>query len=278
MSPGDFVNDTTTALITPLPAPPAPATATRTTTTTTTTSGPVTGNGSHNKNNNNNNNKTTADYLAQFPHLTDLDKRILAQPADDSRFTPHSWRDLRALLAANALHLLTRSPSQTRAYLDWSLDVRARHGSLTDYLLRERLHWTPSANDAHSGIAFDCADATPFANAADVRVLRNDWPYGLDEGIAHVCVWVKTPLEVVEVGGGGEGAGGDLTAEARARVEAYVTETFRVPLGEGEAEADRGERVLWFKNWAALQSVRGVDHVHVLLRDAPPELLERWMN
>ena len=37
-----------------------------------------------------------------------------------------------------------------------------------------------------------------------------------------------------------------------------------------------GERPRWFKNWVSLQSVRGVDHVHVLVRDAPLELLEKW--
>ena len=43
---------------------------------------------------------------------------------------------------------------------------------------------------------------------------------------------------------------------------------------EGDAEA--GERVLWFKNWIALQSVRGLERIHVLVRDVPEAIIEEW--
>ncbi|KAL1646518.1 hypothetical protein SLS58_003103 [Diplodia intermedia] len=277
MPPGDFFNDSTPAAAPhtakqPPAAPPAPAAPA---TTTKATSGPASdgiGIGISSDDNNNESSssssrpKTTADYLAAFPHLTELDKRILALPSDAS-FTPHTWADLQQLLAANALDQLTRSPSQTRAYLDWSASMRRLHGSTTTYLLRERLHWTPTR--LAPDIAFACADptATPFAHPDDVKVLRNDWPYGVEPGIAHLCVWLKTPLQL-------KPDDGDLTDAARGAVEAFVAKTFRGPVGEGGP----GERVLWFKNWVGLQSVRGIDHVHVLVRDAPPELLEGWMN
>jgi len=31
--------------------------------------------------------------------------------------------------------------------------------------------------------------------------------------------------------------------------------------------------VLWFKNWASIQSVRSVEHIHVLVRGASDEFL-----
>lgn len=209
--------------------------------------------------------KTVAEYLAAYPHLTDLDRHILQLPSD-AHFTPHSWADLHRLIGANHLHLLTRSPSQTRAYLDWTSAVRQQFGSITSYLLAERLRWTPLPNDA-DGPVFAFTDPTPFADPDDYLVLQNDWPYGLAPGIVHICVWLKTPLAL-------KPDDGDLTDDARAQVEAFVTRTFREPLGE----AAKGERVLWFKNWAKLQSVRGIDHVHVLVDDAPPEQLRRWMK
>ncbi|KAF4541488.1 hypothetical protein BFW01_g12762 [Lasiodiplodia theobromae] len=265
MAPGDISDCTpTAALVTPHPAHPQQRAAKQQPAAPVLTS--TSGSAASDGNINDANTKTVADYLAAFPHLTDLDKRILALPSDD-HFTPHSWTSLRQLIAANDLHLLTRSPSQTRAYLDWTSDVRRRFGSITNYLLRERLRWTPAVQDEVQGIAFACADPTPFAHPDDFLVLRNDWPYGLDPGIVHICVWLKTPLDL-------KPEDGDLTDRARDQVEDFVTATFRVPLGEGT----KGERVLWFKNWAQLQSVRGVDHVHVLIKDAPPELLEGWMN
>ncbi|KAF4306080.1 hypothetical protein GTA08_BOTSDO14182 [Botryosphaeria dothidea] len=75
----------------------------------------------------------------------------------------------------------------------------------------------------------------------------NDWPYGLDPGIVHNCVWLKTPLDL-------KPEDGDLTDQARGLVEEFVKTTFREPLGEEK----NGERVLWFKNWAKLQSVRAL--------------------
>lgn len=80
--------------------------------------------------------------------------------------------------------------------------------------------------------------------------------------------------------------GGDVTAESRRVIEEFVAGTFVKDL-EGELSSDErggkeeeGEEarsmVLWFKNWVALQSVRGVDHVHVLVKDAPEGLLEKW--
>ena len=44
-------------------------------------------------------------------------------------------------------------------------------------------------------------------------------------------------------------------------------------LGE---QQDSQERVMWFKNWIKLQSVRAVEHVHVLVKDAGEELLNEW--
>ena len=63
---------------------------------------------------------------------------------------------------------------------------------------------------------------------------------------------------------------------------------FVKPLAEEEEEEEVGvdgqqarepsERVVWFKNWVGLQSVRGVEHVHVLVRGAPEGLLRGWVG
>lgn len=47
--------------------------------------------------------------------------------------------------------------------------------------------------------------------------------------------------------------------------------------GPGYSDS-RNDRVLWFRNWTGLQSVRGLEHVHVLVRDAPRDLLEMWVG
>ena len=32
----------------------------------------------------------------------------------------------------------------------------------------------------------------------DIKIIYNDWPYGIDESIVHLCVWTKFPLDVDE--------------------------------------------------------------------------------
>ena len=65
---------------------------------------------------------------------------------------------------------------------------------------------------------------------------------------------------------------GDLTREARLAVENFVQETFVERIGASNAT----DYVLWFKNWSGLQSVPGIDHVHVLVRNVPDALLTEW--
>lgn len=61
-----------------------------------------------------------------------------------------------------------------------------------------------------------------------------------------------------------------MTDESRRVIKDYVKKTFVDRL-----DGDEG-RVLWFKNWVQLQSVRALEHVHVLVRNASGEDLEHW--
>ena len=65
-----------------------------------------------------------------------------------------------------------------------------------------------------------------------------------------------------------------MTPESCERIEEFVERYFVRTLRGGGAR----ERVMWFKNWVSLQSVRGVDHVHVLVRDVPEDVLQMWTD
>ena len=82
-----------------------------------------------------------------------------------------------------------------------------------------------------------------------------------------MLVWTKTRIAVDDVRG-------DVTGESRERIVAFVERYFVREL-EGTEQGGK-DQVLWFKNWVSLQSVRGVDHVHVLVRDVPEDVLTRW--
>lgn len=84
----------------------------------------------------------------------------------------------------------------------------------------------------------------------DIRILYNDWPYGIDTDIIHLVVWTKFELA-------DDPATGELTDEARAAIEQYVQKTFCSRVAP--------ESVVWFKNWKSLKSVHAVEHFHVML-------------
>lgn len=95
-----------------------------------------------------------------------------------------------------------------------------------------------------------------------MRILLNDWPYGLTPDITHLVVWTKTPIPI--------GADEDLTPDSRKLINEFVDNVFGSVVGS--------ENVVWFKNWRSLQSVPSVEHLHVLVRGATEEALCRWLK
>lgn len=142
--------------------------------------------------------------------------------------------------------------------MKWTKETKAKYGSMSQYILQNRLpkSWGQPP--------FTPASTVPFADPSDYQALLNDWPYGTTPDITHIVVWTRTLVPV-------DGEKGDLTPESRAQVKAFVQRYFVDPLGPGGEE-----KVMWFKNWVSLQSVRALEHIHVLVKGADDEMLERW--
>ena len=66
--------------------------------------------------------------------------------------------------------------------------------------------------------------ATLIFGADDVKILYNDWPYGIEKSIVHLVVWTKFVLE-------DDPETDDLTPSMRKEIDEYVNRTFgpRVP-------------------------------------------------
>lgn len=79
----------------------------------------------------------------------------------------------------------------------------------------------------------------------------------------HIVVWTKCKFAT-------QPPLGDLTPESKQLIEDYIKRTFSDQIGE--------DNVQWFKNWTSLQSVRSVEHVHVLVRRVPEEVLAEWVG
>ncbi|KAI9796194.1 MAG: hypothetical protein M1833_006445 [Piccolia ochrophora] len=176
------------------------------------------------------------------------DRGILSTP--DAAYHRHTWAEVKEIIRTNRIDLFQRVPSDLRRYLAYTAHLRATHGSILTFVLRERLQWT------------DLTPRSPvaFADPDDIKILHNDWPYGIDPAIVHLVVWTRFALA-------DDPATGDLTARARAAVDAFVTKTF---CGASVSP----ENVIWFKNWRSLKSVHAVEHFHVMLYDPDPRFVE----
>ncbi|KAH8727583.1 hypothetical protein GQ44DRAFT_824901 [Phaeosphaeriaceae sp. PMI808] len=195
--------------------------------------------------------------------LTDIDWHQLS--ITDADFTPHSWENLYHLISTNQLDELKRWPSALKAYLAWTAHVKEKYGSVKTYLLEQRLFWKP-LDDKAGVLKFEVRNQTPFADTEDYKILRNDWTYAFEPRIRHIVVWLKQRLPVDE-----EGA---LNDEGRSLVQEFVKTEFRRKVSEEEF----GSRVIWFKNTTNLQSVRSLEHVHVLVKDVDESVLEPWLQ
>ena len=77
------------------------------------------------------------------------------------------------------------------------------------FVLKKKLGWTLPI----------VPEGRPFEKEADLKVLWNDWPYGIDEKIVHLVVWTKFELE-------DDPRTDDLTERARMEIDGFVDECF----------------------------------------------------
>lgn len=137
--------------------------------------------------------------------------------------------------------------------MSWTSDIKKRYGSMTNFIVQSKLPWGEPP--------FKFISSTPFDNPSDYQILVNDWPYAFTQDLTHIVVWSKTPIAT-------NASNGDVTDQSRQVIQDFVQRTFVYRLGD--------DRVVWFKNWVSLQSVRALEHIHVIVRDAKKEDLESW--
>ena len=224
-------------------------------------------------------------WLAITPfELSEADQQSLTQPDDE--YVPQTWDDLKVAIGtcdslvlpneimnetrqqltrilpldAMDLSLLTRSPSDMQNYLLWRLEMKSSWPDISQYVLSHRIGW-------RSIVDLKAKSNVPFEQAQDYCIRRNDWPYGLTPDITHMVVWLKTPIEVDE--------DGDPTSVSKDRIEKFVDRVFRHRIVPNPAYVDQ---VKWFKNRTRWQSVRSLEHIHVIVRAVDEALVEEWTN
>ncbi|KAL2795596.1 hypothetical protein BJX66DRAFT_336719 [Aspergillus keveii] len=181
------------------------------------------------------------------------EKNISILSTPDEQYRRQGWELVRHIVETNQIDQFQRLPSDLRRYLEYKEQIIANYGSIMRFVVKERLRWG-------DGIAQDLKPkGRPFEHAEDIRILHNDWPYGLAHGIVHLVVWTKFALE-------DDPATDDLTPRARKEIDDFVKQTFCSQISPSQ--------VVWFKNWRSLKSVHAVEHFHVMLQNPNPKFVQ----
>ena len=135
------------------------------------------------------------------------DQKILSTQDADYRLI--AWSEVKEIINDGRIGDFKRKPSNSRRYFAFLRDARNQHGSVMNFVLSQRLKWAEPI----------VARGLPFANPSDLKILYNDWPYGLGIGIVHLVVWTKFDLP-------DDPHTGELADATRNMIDQYVTETF----------------------------------------------------
>ncbi|CDK28074.1 unnamed protein product [Kuraishia capsulata CBS 1993] len=181
--------------------------------------------------------------------------------------TPMTWEVLKEVLQTNDIAKLYRSPESLEKYRRRKQQLAEANVSVHYNLLVNQLHWAePSPGGELKGVKLDVKATDPrlFANEDDILILENEFPYNFEKGMKHLVVWTKNFIEPDP-----HSALGDISPETRSIIGLYVKKTFVDWLGYPQ------ENILWFRNWSALQSVKSIAHIHVVIKDFDESDLEK---
>ncbi|KAG7888344.1 hypothetical protein KL925_003527 [Ogataea polymorpha] len=186
---------------------------------------------------------------------------------------PMSFELVSKLVNNGELDKLSRSPEVMDKYNAHKQYLRDKGIDMVTYILSHELHWVPEDTplDTPSRELLDTVvkpeGKCPFANTNDMTIIQNSYPYHLESGIEHLCVWVKFPLPPDP-----NSAIGDISPKDKSLIEKYINETFCNWLNIPR------DHIVWFKNWTKLQSVKSVPHIHVIIKDMDRQALDRVLN
>lgn len=141
-------------------------------------------------------------------NISEKDFSILSTPDRDYHIL--TWDEVRQIAKANKLDHFQRVPSELRRYKAYTFNLARTYGSVADFILNQRLQWKVPV----------LARGRPFEFEDDIKILINDWPYGIDPRIVHLVVWTKFILEE-------DAVTGDLIDESRKEIDDFVAKTFR---------------------------------------------------
>lgn len=175
---------------------------------------------------------------------------LMPNPSKIKENGPFKWSELKNIVNNNQLELLARSKNETQRYLDFKTWLKLENLNIQNYIIKYELNWQDAVSDAKL-----------FTRSDDVKILLNKFPYYFEDDVTHFCIWTK-----VQIPNDPDSQIGDLSKHTRLIIDKYVRKTFP------------NNQLLWFRNWANLQSVKLISHIHVLVKGLDDETLHNLLG
>lgn len=106
------------------------------------------------------------------------------------------WQMIQRIVTTDDLTYLERHPDCEKEYMEWSKAIKQHYGGLEQYLAIERLGWDRDKLPTVNGTASpsDVMNDAVIDDPSNIKVVFNDWPYGIPPGSKHYVVWCKHPI------------------------------------------------------------------------------------
>ncbi len=145
-------------------------------------------------------------------------------------YAPLSWQEARDIVASGRLERFGRSKEEQKRYERAQEQARKEYGSTEEWIRQSYNVDDGTCNTTNNN----------NNNHLHSRVVENAFPYYLQKGIRHDVLWTDGSCP-----------------PSPEQIEAIVAAGFP------------GREAVWFRNPKRLQSVPGIDHVHILSQAAP---------
>ena len=212
---------------------------------------------------------------------------FLSNPPHGFRIHPFSWSELQQICDAKTgdLSLLCRSVPEQYKYTVYRQELESKWQSLTDHILcskfqlESRIDTATGLRHAHPSLRQllqpppspqDPDDSHPadqhWTNKPRLAVLPNDFPYFVEDGIAHWVLWKLQPMDDDNKDPNGSGVDSSCSSSITEDDITHAKDVIReTSLAANDPLFYNCEFLHWI-NPPELKSIPEIDHVHILCR------------
>ena len=174
-------------------------------------------------------------------------ERVYSAESRRINLNPMKWDTLKEIISNDRLHVLGRSFPQHKSYVSFTKKVRGEWKGVSDYILATKIGVPfKLGEDNKKMVVREDMNSNPEFNGK-LFLLENDFPYNLEPGLRHYCLWKIGEVPIV--------AGGDSC-----EIRSTMAES-------GYPPHLCGTKYVFYVNPPHLKSISDIDHAHIIVRE-----------